>query len=307
MQYIKLKRVMLSGARSFKRSGFTSLASILIMSITLFVITSLVFIQAALNYSLNDIKEKVDVTVYFVPNASESSIKEVQSSVEKLPEVRDVEYVSEEQALLDFKERHSNDYLTLQALEELGGNPLGASLNIKAEDPSLYESISKYFENEGTISKGGLMIIDKIDYNQNKVVIDRLTSIINGARKLGFAVSFVLVLISLVITFSTVKLIIHMSREEIGVMKLVGAGGNYIRGPFIVSGVIVGLMATLVTSLVFIPVSIWMGNQMTDFIGMNMFSYYKSNFLQLFVIMLGLGTMIGGVSSFFAVHKYLKK
>ena len=208
---------------------------------------------------------------------------------------------------MDFKERHSNDYLTLQALEELGGNPLGASLNIKAEDPSLYESISKYFENEGTISKGGLMIIDKIDYNQNKVVIDRLTSIINGARKLGFAVSFVLVLISLVITFSTVKLIIHMSREEIGVMKLVGAGGDYIRGPFIVSGIIVGLMATLVTSIVFIPVSIWMGNQMTDFIGMNMFSYYKSNFFQLFVIMLTLGATIGGVSSFFAVHKYLKK
>lgn len=307
MQFIKLKRVIVSGVRSFKRSGFTSVASVLIMTITLFVITSLIFIQAALNASLNDIKEKVDVTVYFVPDASEDSIFNIKESLEKLPEVKEIGYVSQDQALANFKEKHSNDYLTLQALDELGENPLGASLNIKAEDPSQYESISNYFEDEGTISKGALMIIDKIDYNQNKIVIDRLTSIINGARKLGFAVSFILVLISLIITFSTVKLIIHMSKDEIGVMKLVGAGGGYIRGPFIVSGVIVGVLASVVTMLIFIPVSIWMGNQMTDFIGINLFSYYKANFLQLFIIMLGSGTIIGGISSYFAVHKYLRK
>lgn len=307
MNFIKFKRVVLSGYRNFKRSGFTSVASVLIMTITLFVITSLVFIQAALNSSLNEIRDKVDVTVYFVPGAGEESILNIKESLLKLPEVKDIAYISEDQALMDFKEKHSNDYLTLQALEELGENPLGASLNIKAQDPSQYESISKYFENEDTISKGQLMIIDKIDYNQNKMVIDRLTSIINGAKQLGFAVSLVLVLISLVITFSTVKLIIYMSREEIGVMKLVGAGGDYIRGPFIVSGVIVGVIASVATIILFIPVSIWLGNRMTDFIGINLFTYYKSNFLQLFIIMLGSGTIIGGISSFFAVHKYLRR
>ncbi|NCU28236.1 MAG: FtsX-like permease family protein [Candidatus Moranbacteria bacterium] len=307
MNFIKFKRVVLSGYRNFKRSGFTSVASVLIMTITLFVITSLVFIQAALNSSLNEIRDKVDVTVYFVPGAGEESILNIKESLLKLPEVKDITYISEDQALMDFKEKHSNDYLTLQALEELGENPLGASLNIKAQDPSQYESISKYFENEDTISKGQLMIIDKIDYNQNKMVIDRLTSIINGAKQLGFAVSLVLVLISLVITFSTVKLIIYMSREEIGVMKLVGAGGDYIRGPFIVSGVIVGVIASVATIILFIPVSIWLGNRMTDFIGINLFTYYKSNFLQLFIIMLGSGTIIGGISSFFAVHKYLRR
>lgn len=307
MNFIKFKRVVVSGCRNFKRSGFTSVASILIMTITLFVITSLILIQAALNASLDEIKDKVDVTVYFVPNASEDSILNIKESLEKLPEVKDIEFVSDDQALIDFKEKHANDYLTLQALEELGENPLGASLNIRAKDPSQYESISKYFESENTISRGELMIIDKIDYSQNKMVIDRLTSIINGAKQLGFAVSLILVLISLVITFSTVKLIIYISREEIGVMKLVGAGGDYIRGPFIVSGIIVGIVASLATAIIFIPVSIWLGNQMTEFIGINLFSYYKSNFLQLFIIMMGSGIIIGGISSFFAVHKYLKR
>lgn len=307
MFFIKLKRVIVSGYRNFTRSGFTSLASILIMTITLFVITSLIFIQAALSSSLNDIKEKVDVTVYFVSNTDESPIKNIEEALMNLPEVQSITYTSQDQALTDFKEKHSNDYLTLQALDELGQNPLGASLNIKAKDPSQYESIVKYFEGDSTLSREALTIVDKIDYHQNKIVIDRLTSIINGAKKLGFAVSLILVLISLVITFSTIRLIIYMSRDEINVMKLVGADGKYIRGPFIVSGILVGIMASIVTILIFIPVSIWLGNQMTDFVGINLYTYYKSNFLQLFIIMLGSGVAIGVISSVFAIHRYLKK
>jgi len=307
MFIVKTKRVIVSGFRNFVRSGFTSMASILIMTITLFVITSLIFVQAALNFSLNQIKEKVDVTVYFVTNAQESAIKNIEESLRNLPEVKDITYTSRAQALMEFRERHANDYLTLQALDELGENPLGASLNIRAKDPSQYEGIVKYFDNEGVIEKGNLVIIDKIDYHQNKMVIEKLTSIINGAKKLGWAISLVLVLISIIITFNTIRLIIYMSKEEISVMKLVGAHGRYIRGPFIVSGIIVGVLSSVVTALLFIPVSIWLGNQMTEFMGLNMYDYYKSNFIQLFIIMLASGIIIGSISSFFAIHKYLRK
>lgn len=307
MFFTKLKRIIVSGYRNFTRSGFTSVASILVMTITLFVITSLIFIQAGLNSSLNDIKEKVDVTVYFVSDAPESSIMEIEETLRKLPEVKDITYTSQDDALIQFKEKHSNDYLTLQALDELDENPLGASLNIKANDPSQYESISKYFESEANLSRGALTIIDKIDYNQNKMVIDKLTSIINGAKDLGFAVSLILVLISVMITFNTIRLIIYMSRDEIGVMKLVGAGGRYIRGPFIVSGVLVGVIASILTIVILFPVSIWLGNTMTDFIGINLYTYYKANFFQLFIIMLGSGAIIGSISSIFAIHRYLRK
>ncbi len=307
MIFIYLRRVIRSGYHNFIRSGFTSIASVLIMTITLFVITSLIFIQASLNASLNDIKERVDVTVYFIPGAEVDEISEIKSSLEKLPEIREVSYTSEDEALKNFKERHSNDFLTLQALEELDENPLGASLNIKAEDPSQYESISKYIENDGTLSKGALTIIDKIDYRQNKIVIDRLNSIITGAQRLGFVVSLVLILISIIITFNTIKLIIYMSKEEINVMRLVGAGNRYVQGPFIVSGILVGVVASLLTVILFIPISIWLGNQMTDFLSLNLYTYYKANFFQLFVIMLASGILIGGISSSLAIVRYLKK
>ncbi len=304
---LNMKRIVRAGFRSFARSGFTSIASVLIMTITLFVITSLIFIQAGLSSTLNDIKEKVDVTVYFVPGADESSIKNVQSGLEKLPEVASIEYVSEGEALALFRDKHSNDYLTIQALDELNYNPLGASLNIKAKDPSQYESIANYFENDNALSKGALSIIDKVDYHQNKVVIDRLTSIISGAKRLGFLLSLIFILISIIITFNTIRLIIYMSREEINVMKLVGAGDKYIRGPFVVSGILVGLCAAVITALIFLPLSIWLGNQMTDFIGINLFTYYKENFIQLFLIMVLSGSILGSISSAFAIHRYLRK
>ena len=303
----KLKRIIVSGYRNFTRSVFTSIASVLIMTVTLFVITSLILVNITLNSSLNNIEEKVDVTVYFVPNAPEDVILEIKDSLESLPEVSGVAYVSQEKSLQDFKEKHANDYLTLQALEEIGENPLGAALNINAKDPSQYESISNYFEDGATLSRGALSIIDKIDYSQNKLVIDRLNSIIEGAQRLGFIVSLILVLISLLITYSTIRLIIYMSREEIGVMKLVGAGEKYISGPFIASGVMVGIMASITTALIFVPVSIWLGNQMTDFIGINIYNYYKANFWQLFIIMLGSGIILGSISSIFAINKYLRK
>lgn len=307
MLVIHAKRVIRSGYRNFMRSGFTSLASILMMVITLFVITSLIFIQTALTASLNDIKEKVDVTVYFVPGANEASIKTVEQALVKLPEVKSVTYTSSEDALAQFKDKHADDYLTLQALDELGDNPLGATLNVKAKDPAQYESIAKYFESDSAISKNTLNIIDKVDYHQNKVVIDRLSAIIAGAERLGFATALVLIFISIIITFSTIRLIIYMSREEISVMRLVGAGPKYIQGPFVVSGMLVGISASLITMILFIPISIWLGNKLTDFVGINLFTYFKSNFFQLFIIMLGTGVLLGGISSAFAITRYLRK
>jgi len=301
------KRIIRSGYHNFIRSGFTSIASVLIMTVTLFVITSLIFVQVALHSSLDDIKNKVDVTVYFVQNTDESEIKNIESAVEKLPEVQSVTYTSADEALSKFKDKHANDYLTLQALDELNGNPLGATLNIKAKDPSQYESISNYFESDNDFSKSAQTIIDKIDYHQNKVVIDRLNAIISGAQRLGFAVSLILILISIIITFNTIRLIIYMSREEINVMRLVGAGKRYVQGPFVVSGVLVGIISAIATMFLFVPISIWLGNQMTDFIGINLFTYFKSNFLQLFIIMLISGILIGGISSFLAIIRYLKK
>ena len=122
----------------------------------------------------------------------------------------------------NFKLVHENDQITLQALEELGDNPLEASLNIKAKEPSQYEGIANFLNEENILSSAA-KIIDKINYFENKVAIDKLSRIIDSAERLGLALSLALVIVSVVITFNTIRLTIYISREEISVMQLVGA------------------------------------------------------------------------------------
>jgi cell division transport system permease protein len=239
-------------------------------------------------------------------SASEEKVLALKTSIEKLPEVASVNYESADDALAQFKEKYSNDYLTIQALEELKENPLGASLNVKATDPSQYESIAKFIET--SIAEGAAQgIVDKVNYRQNKVVIDRLTSILEGARILGLLITLILVVISVIITFNTIRLTIFISREEIGIMRLVGAANKYIRGPFMVEGILYGVISAIATMVFFYPFSLWLGNKLSGFFGINMFEYYLGNFFQLFLIVLLCGTFLGVISSLLAVRKYLKK
>lgn len=307
MFWLSTRRVIRSGFNNFSRNSFVSLSSIMVVTITLSVIASLVFLQAILQSSLNEIKSKVDVSIYFTTTAPEETILDLKDSLESLPEVADVTYVSADEALSDFREKHKDDYLTLQALDELGENPLGAYLNVKAQEASQYESIARFLEGSSAVVQESSSVIEKINYNQNKAVIDKLISIIDSANRLGFLVTLVLVIVSIIITLNTIRLNIYMAREEIGVMRLVGAGARYIRGPFMVQGALYGLIATGATILVFLPVTYWLGRNMTNFFGMNLFDYYIANFFQIFAIILLSGVALGSISSFLAVRKYLNK
>ncbi|MBI4079907.1 ABC transporter permease [Candidatus Kaiserbacteria bacterium] len=299
-----MKRVARYGLIGFVRNGFVSLAAVLIMTITLFVVAGLLILGAALGATLQQLTEKVDVTVYFETTASEEQIRAVQQSLEALPEVAVVTYVSREEALVTFRERHKNDQLTLQALEELGENPLGASLEVRAKETSQYESIAQSLDamQEEAAASG----IDKVNFYQNKTAIDRLTNIIETARRLGIAISLVLGLATVLIAFNTVRLAIYTARDEIGVMNLVGASRWYVRGPFMISGVLYGLVSGLVVLLLLYPVTLWIGPGSERFFGsFNVFSYFISSFPLIFLVVMGSGIGLGALSSYLAVRRYL--
>ncbi len=301
------KRTIRSGYLNFRRSGLPTASSIVMMMITLSIITFFIYSQAVLTNSLERIKDKVDVTVYFIPGTSEDTIANIENDLKNLPEVKDVTYTSADDSIAAFKEKHANDYLTLQALNELSSNPLGASLKVKAKDPSQYESISNYFSSDNVVSQNTLNVIDKIDYSQNKIIIDKLNSIIDNSKKLGFAISLIFIIVSIFITYNTLRLMIFISKEDISTMKLVGASKSYIRGPFIVSGIFIGAVASIFTIVLFLPISIWISNAMSNFLGIDLLAYYKDNFFQLFLVQFISAVVIGSISSYFAIHRYLRK
>ncbi len=303
----KLKRVSRTGLFNFWRNGTVSLASVLIMMVTLVVIGFILFGSAILNTSLTELRSKVDINVTFIPNAQESDILHIKKSLESLPEVSLVTYVSREQSLEAFKQRHADDQSILAALGELNDNPLGAVLNVKAKDPSQYGSVADYLQGQNILSANNLTIVDHINYYQNKTAIDKLIKIINTAHTLGFAITLAFIALSLLVSFNTVRLTIYMSKEEIGVMRLVGASTTYIQGPFVVVGVIYGLVAGLLTLILFLPITYWLGQTTQNFfIGLNLFSYYLVHFPQIFIIIVGSGVLLGAVSSFLAIRRYLR-
>lgn len=307
MFFTKVKRVFRAGLTNFWRNGFVSLSSLVVMTITLFMIASLIFMSAVLHFSLQEIKDKVDINVYFTSGAKEADILSLKKSIENISEVSSVAYVSKDQALINFKERHKDDALTLEALNELGDNPLTASLSIKAKEPSQYEGIAKFLDSGDSLSGGGNPLIEKVNYYQNKVVIDKLNKITEAANAVGFWVAILFLIISVIITFNTIRLAIFISKDEISVMRLVGASGRYVKGPFVVSGILYGVVSATIVILVFLGLTFWIGSLSKNFfVGLDLFDFYLKNFGQIFLIVFGSGIALGAISSYLAVHRYLK-
>jgi len=297
------KRILAGGAKNFVRGGSVTFATLLIMTVTLTIVGFLIFLSAVLTHTLSIIEDKVDVNVYFTVDAPESQVQSLIKDIQNLPEVVAATYTSREDALADFRERHAEDDLTLQALDELGDNPLGASVAIRAQNPTQYEGIVKFLSEESV--SGGL--IDRINYFQNKVVIDRLAAAIDATQKAGTIIVLLFAFASVIITLATIRLAIHNSRDEIAVMRLVGASNMYIRGPFIVTGILTGLLGAIITLAIFYPVTWYAGSALSTWLGgFNLFSYYLSNFAIVSGMILGAGILLGGIASFLAVRRYLR-
>lgn len=296
-----LKRIIKSGYLSFRRNSWLSAATIMIMVMTLFVTGGLVFLSAFAGTVIKSLESKIDVSVYFLPEAPEQHILAVQKEIENLSDVAEVTYVTKEQALAEFRERHKDNALIMSALSEVGDNPLEASLNVRAKDPSNYASISEF------LLRKNYPVVDKINYFENQKVIERFASILRTMRSSGALVLIFLAIAAVLVAFNTVRLAIYTLREEVGIMRLVGANNWFVRGPFMVAGVFYGVISSLIVVLLFFPVT-WLIAPRLEllFPGFDLFKYFLGNFWQFSGIMLGIGIGMGVISSYIAIRKYLQ-
>lgn len=297
----------MAGLRGFYRNRTVSLSSIFILTITLSIVTSFYLSRAIFDYTLDQIREKVDVRVYFTVDATPEQVSDIQAKLRGLSQVKSVTYTSKEDALTDFKKKHEGDQLTLQALDELGSNPFGASLSIVAKDTSQYEAIAKQLSVGSGLLGDSANAVDKINYYQLKDSIDKLNNIIGWTNTVGFWISIVFILMSCMIVYNTIRLAIFVYRDEIAVMKLVGASNMFIRGPFVVEAMMYSLVATTISLVLFFPATIWVTKKTVFFFeGMNIHQYYVDHFFELAGMLLLSGAILSVISSLLAVRKYLK-
>lgn len=307
MRTVLWKRVVTAGLRGFYRNRTVSLSSIFILTITLSIITSFYLFRSIFDYTLNEVREKVDIRIYFKTDATDVQMSDVKAKLLGLSDVKTVTFTTREQALEDFKKKHEGDQLTLQALEELGTNPFGASLSIVANDTSRYEAIARQLDDTSQLLGDNKTAIDKINYYQIKDSIDKLNNIIGWTNTVGFWLSVIFILMSCMIVYNTIRLAIFVYRDEIAVMKLVGASNMFIRGPFVVESILYSVVATLITVVIFFPATMWVTKKTVFFFeGMNIHAFYTAHLPTLVLSLLVFGALLTTISSLLAVRKYLK-
>lgn len=297
-----ISRIFHFGFKNFWRNGWLSTATVAIMTLASIGFLGLIMFGVITRAAATAIQDKIDISVYFNTNTSEDEILNIQQSLDGLSQVASVDYISRDQALAAFQQNHASDPTVSQAINELDTNPLEASLNVKAKDPSQYGAINDYL-NSPDLSQ----YIDSISYTQNQAVIERLAAIVRDVNIGGWVVTIFLALVAGLVMFNTIRLAIYSNREEIGVMRVVGASNSLVRGPFVVEGMLWGAIAAVISIVVFAPALYFVSPYLNQFIpGMNAFQYYYMHVIRLFLYSLAFGVIIGALSSFWAVRRYLK-
>lgn len=298
---VEISRIIKYGFQSFLRNGWLSASTIGIMILALVVFEGLILFNVVAKGAVQAIQDKIDISVYFKSNAAEDSILNIKRSLEGLTEVKEVNYTSRDEALSEFKKRHEKDEIITQTLSQLDENPLLASLNVKAKDPRYYSTIAKYLEKPVFQN-----LIEKITYAQNYVMIDRLISLVDTVRKSGAILTSFLTFLAVMITFNTIRLAIFSNREQIGIMRLVGASNNFTRGPYVVEGIIYGIIAGVLSFLIFIPIINFISPYITNFIPeVDLKLYFNDHLVRILLYQLLFGVGLGIISSVIAIRKYL--
>ena len=296
-----LKKTIKTGWLNFIRNSAISIATCFIIGMTIFLITSLLIMKDVADYLINVIQEKVDISIYLKDTVAEEEILVLKDEIAKIPEVKEVQYVSRAEALDRFVERYKNNPVVIESLAEVG-NPLLPALNVKAWQANQYDAVVSFLENSPSKD-----LIDKVDYHERKPVIDRISAMTATFNALGIIMSLVLAIVAILVAFNQVRLAIYNAREEIAIQRLVGASNWFIRGPFLAQGAIIGIFASLGTLLIFSIAVFYLGPKIAIvFSGFDVSGYFFSKFFPIFLLQFIFGVGLGISSSWLAVRKYLR-
>lgn len=304
MFFISLFRVIRFAIQNFLRNFWLSLVTVTIIILALFSFTLLMGVNAVADAAVSSVEQQVDLTLYFEPALVEDDLIVLGKSITDWPEVASVDYVSPAEALENFTAVHANDPLILESLAELENNPLGGSLVIQAVDLAEYNNIVIRVDALGIDE-----FLQKKDFQNHEVIISKLRSVRDKVNQIGIVISSVFVAIAVLVVFNTIRMGIFTRREEIGIMRLVGASNWYIRMPFVFEGVLYTTLGVIVFWSVFFLILRGVAPHsdilFSDF-GFDVVSYFQMNFWQLLLWQFGGMLLLNLFSISLALGRYLR-
>lgn len=304
MNFLAFTRALRWGLVHYWRNIWLSLAATGVLLLTLAMLAVLLIVTVVGREGLKAIEEKVDVTVFMADNAADEVTLAIKADLEGREDVTSVQYVTKEQALATFETRHRANPIIGQALQELGDNPLQASLIIKAESPNAYPQIA-----ESLKSPKYQPYVSKVTFEDNREVIVRLSAVLRTLRRIGLILTVAIAAIAVLVTFNTIRLAIYGYHGEIEIMHLVGASPWFIKGPFLIEGLLSGSIAALLTLVYFFPFVRILSSRVSAFVAGGQFDLGRwavDNALGVSFLFLVSGILLSMVSSWIAVRRYLR-
>lgn len=304
MKLSSFLRIIKFGILGFWRHGWLSLIASLILTITLLVISVSIIFNIVIESGSKTIQDKINISVYFSDETKDEEIASLAEILKKRIDVKEVEIISKDQAL----ERWKNLQINKKIKEQIttSDNPLPRSLEIKAKDPQNLDSIVKYMEKSQYYPQ-----ISSISYqqSQNKDLIQRLINITSFSKKLGLGLSLGFIIVAILVILNTMQLAIYNRREEIEIMRFVGAGNNFIFLPFIVESILFAILATIFSMLM-----LWFGlNYLTDAVShylgdvnLNLGLFFRSNLYYIILWEFLSGLIISIICTMIALRKHLR-
>ena len=304
---IVFKRIVKTGLLNFVRNAWLGIAAMAVMVITLTIILFSIIANATFANTVQQITDRIDVSVYLQDSVTVKQREELINNLKGLQNVESVTFISKDQALVIYKQQNAGNADLLTAISQTD-NPLPASLQIQPRDPNKIEEIRTFLE------RGDIKALqsDETSYSgDRKQAIDKITGATSFFRKAGIAGIIIFAFISMLIIFNTIQMAIFNRRDELTIMRLLGASTNFIRGPFIVESIIYGLVSGLL-SIVIIQALFSISARTFEASSLGILdinysnTYFKNHFFVFLGLQLGVGVLIGAVSSLIATRRYLK-
>jgi cell division transport system permease protein len=304
---ITFSRIITTGMVNFARNAWLAIAAIAVMVVTLTIVLFSLITSATFNNTIKQITDKIDISVYLKDEVTEEQRDVLLQEMERLPNVQNVTYVSKEEVLQRYIQQNANNPELLSAISQTD-NPLPATIQLKPKDLNRLAEIKTY------LSKNDIVALqsDEPSYSgDRKEAIDNITHATNILQRAGVIVVLVFAVISILIIFNTIQMAIFNRRDELTIMRLLGASTWYIRGPFVVESIIYGITSAFIS--IFLINSLFVASSSTlqaTSLGLLDINYSAEYFKQHFWVLLGtqlaVGILIGAVSSTIATKRYLK-
>lgn len=304
MNALTLVRVTRLGWLNYWRNRGLSLSATLILTLTLVIMSIFLFINGVLSATSQEIQSRFDMIVTFHDSAPQEQIDELQKLLAARPDTREVKYISKDEAIARFADFPFLSARTKQAISS-DNNPLPRSLEIKATDPTELDAL------EGLLAVSPWQeLIRSNSYGTNQDLIKKLSSFGRALRTAGITLSVIFLVISLVVVINTIRLTIFARREEIEIMRLVGANNIFIRMPFVVEGILYGALASLLA-----VGATWLAvrkigpalNQYLDVIQVDLTALFLDRLPSLIVYELIIGLGVAIFASLISIQRYLKR